>query len=161
MVMSSKSHSQAKFLNSSQSNCGPLSLINWSGMPCLAKWGFSLFITLVEDTILIKLKVHHLPFVLSWKSQYYYYQRQKSLNSEYFWVYLGLSNKTTLVGSQAVCTFAYSFLIQIHNILILLNKSWLGPDLNHVGFILQEWVQKWFSCHSSKSTPQSIINEHS
>ena len=47
----SKSHSLAKLLNFSQANCGPLSLMTMSGMPCLAKWHFS-FLMMVLVVVL-------------------------------------------------------------------------------------------------------------
>ena len=42
-----KPHSLAKLLNFSQANCGPLSLMTMSGIPCLAKWHFSFFMTVL------------------------------------------------------------------------------------------------------------------
>ena len=46
-VRCSKPHSLAKLANFSQANCGPLSLITMSGIPCLAKWHFNFFMTVL------------------------------------------------------------------------------------------------------------------
>ena len=43
-VRCSKPHSFAKLVNFSQANCGPLSLITMSGIPCLANWHFKFLI---------------------------------------------------------------------------------------------------------------------
>ena len=43
-----KAHSLAKLLNFSPANCGTLSLMTMSGMPCLAKWHLSFLMTVLE-----------------------------------------------------------------------------------------------------------------